>query len=244
MAFNPNKYKGFRTDDKALPVILLLDVSGSMSGDKIDTLYSAVNQMVEELNDESKKQECGFKVAIFTFGAEVKLHTPYTDVKDLVGKIPPFDANGMTPLGTVLDLAKDMVEDKTVTKGRWYKPAVVLVSDGVPTDDYEKTLRRFIDEGRSAKCQRFSLGIGIQADFDMLNTFASQSDWCMHAENTADIVKAFKFVTMSVSARTVSNNPNVFPEVQRPLKHKRVWERLLLPTGAMMMMTMMICKRF
>ncbi len=211
MAFNPNKYKGFRTDDKALPVILLLDVSGSMSGDKIDTLYSAVNQMVEELNDESKKQECGFKVAIFTFGAEVKLHTPYTDVKDLVGKIPPFDANGMTPLGTVLDLAKDMVEDKTVTKGRWYKPAVVLVSDGVPTDDYEKTLRRFIDEGRSAKCQRFSLGIGIQADFDMLNKFASQSDWCMHAENTADIVKAFKFVTMSVSARTVSNNPNVFP---------------------------------
>lgn len=209
MAFNPNKYKGFRTDDKALPVILLLDVSGSMFGDKIDTLYSAVNQMVEELNDESKKQECGFKVAIFTFGAEVKLHTPYTDVKDLVGKIPPFDADGMTPLGAVLDLAKDMVEDKTVTKGRWYKPAVVLVSDGIPTDDYEKPLRRFIEEGRSAKCQRFSLG--IQADFDMLNKFASQPDWCMHAENTADIVKAFKFVTMSVSARTVSNNPNVFP---------------------------------
>ena len=37
MAFNPAAYKA--PVAKKLPVVLLLDVSGSMGGDKINTLY-------------------------------------------------------------------------------------------------------------------------------------------------------------------------------------------------------------
>lgn len=209
MAFDPNKYKGLKTSEKALPIILLLDVSGSMSGNKIDILYDAVNHMVDELNQQATQMERTFKVAIFTFGNTVNLHTPFTDAKDLVGNISRINASGGTPLGAVLDLAKDMIEDKSVTLGRWYRPAVVLVSDGYPTDSWEGNLDSFIHDGRSAKCQRFSLA--IQADLTMLRKFASQSEFCLQAENAADILKAFQFVTMSVQNRAVSSNPNIFP---------------------------------
>lgn len=211
MAFDPNKYKGFHSSEKVLPVVLLLDVSGSMAGDKIRILYESVNRMIEELDKLSKKQECGFKIAIITFGNEVRVDLRYTAVKDLRGKVTPVNAGGMTPLGKALDLAKDMIDDKTETPGRWYKPAVVLVSDGMPNDQYEGPLQQFIGEGRSAKTQRFSLA--IQANLDVLKRFASENDFCMTAENVADIPKAFNFITMSVSTRSASANPNVFAGV-------------------------------
>ena len=220
MAFDPNKYKGLNTQEKSLPVVLLLDVSGSMSsgmtnsgdGSKIDVLYRATNLMIEELEKQAKTQECGFKVAVITFGNNVEVHTPYTDVKDIKGNLAPFSANGMTPLGHALDLAKDMIDDKSVTLGRWYRPAVVLVSDGFPNDDYKGIMDSFIHDGRTAKCQRFSVGIGSEGDvdFNMLRTFVSVPENCKKAENATEIVAALKFVTMSVSSRSASGNPNVF----------------------------------
>ena len=41
----------------------------------------------------------------------------------------------MTPMGTALKMAKDMIDDKQETPSRIYRPAVVLVSDGAPNDD-------------------------------------------------------------------------------------------------------------
>lgn len=220
MAFNPNKHKGLNTQEKSLPIVLLLDVSNSMNremmnssdGKKIDVLYRATNLMIEELEKQAKTQECGFKVAVITFGNNVELHTPYTDVKDIKGRLAPFSANGMTPLGHALDLAKDMIDDKSVTLGRWYRPAVVLISDGFPTDDYKSIMNSFINDGRTSKCQRFSVGIGNEdsVDFDMLRSFVSVPENCKKAENATEIVAALKFVTMSVSSRSASGNPNVF----------------------------------
>ena len=48
MAFDPTS-KGYKASSaKPLPVVLLLDVSGSMSGEKINALNAAVRQMLQE----------------------------------------------------------------------------------------------------------------------------------------------------------------------------------------------------
>ena len=218
MAFDPSKYK-VTTGERYMPVVLLLDVSGSMDGDKINNLYDATVKMIETFADEGKK-EIPYKIAIITFGASVDYHTPYTDAtKDLASNLRPFYADGMTPLGTALRMAKDLIEDKDETPKRWYRPAVVLVSDGYPNDNnWQGELQDFISNGRTARCQRLSMGIGNNADFNMLRNFASEDPekisgtdkFCFKAENATDIVKVFKLISSSIS-QSASSNKNDFP---------------------------------
>lgn len=208
MVFDPTSFKAPQA--KKLPVILLLDVSGSMAGEKINTLYDAVSDMLRTFS-EAKTRETVIDVAIITFGEEVLLHTPYTPVDALRNSgLNRFYADGMTPLGTALKMAKTMIEDKTVTPSRIYRPAIVLVSDGMPNDNWERPLEDFIKTGRSSKCQCFSVAIGIDGmnQKSMLLKFCASEDRFFHAENVSQIIDAFAKISMSISVRAASQNPN------------------------------------
>lgn len=206
MAFNPNNYKAPQA--KKLPVILLLDVSGSMSGAKIDSLYDATIDMIETFAAAQAKEQV-IDVAIITFGDSVDLHTRYTPVKDLQAKgISKFKASGMTPMGTALRMAKDMIEDKDTTPSNIYRPAVVLVSDGAPNDEWRGPLDNFKNNGRSSKCQRFAVAIGNDADDQMLKLFAEDNEHFLLAENANDIVDKFKQISMSISMKAPSSINN------------------------------------
>lgn len=209
MAFNPNNYKP--PVCKTLPVVLLLDVSGSMSGEKIDNLYDATVEMINTFVAE-KVKETIIDVSIITFGDEIKLHTPFTPVSDLqkIG-LNKFIASGMTPLGTAFRMAKDMLDDKTVLPSPINTPAVVLVSDGHPNDEWKVPLHDFYASGRTQKCQKFAIAIGNDVDVDMLEKFTGDKSMVFFAERAADIASCFQIVTSSVSTRSRSANPNVIP---------------------------------
>ena len=209
MAFNPNNYKA--PEAKKLPVILLLDVSGSMSGAKIDSLYDATIDMIETFAAAQAKEQI-IDVAIITFGDSVDLHTRYTPVKDLQAKgISKFKASGMTPMGTALRMAKDMIDDKNETPSRIYRPAVVLVSDGAPNDDWKRPMDKFINDGRSAKCQRFAVAIGNDADRSVLERFTQDANAVLFAEDAKDISEQFKTISMSISTMATAPNSNSVP---------------------------------
>ena len=209
MAFNPADFT--IPAAKPLPVILLLDVSGSMQyNDNIGALNKAVAEMIAAFADQTKR-EVEIQVSAITFGAEVKLHLPYTPAGKIVWST--LTASGQTPLATALKMAKAMVEDRSVTPSRAYRPAVVLVSDGAPVpaeQPWREALKAFISEGRSAKCERMALGIGSEADESVLEAFIAGSDNAkvFHASDAAGIADFFKFVTMSVTTRSKSVNPN------------------------------------
>jgi len=206
--FDPAKFTV--PDAKPLPVILLLDVSGSMHGAKIQNLNEAVKDMLETFRD----TECGeteIHVAIITFGAEVKLHQALASANDI--KYHDLSASGGTPLGTAFKMAKAMIEDKDVVPSRAYRPTVVLVSDGRPGDSWKQPLKDFIGEGRSSKCDRMAMAIGADADEGVLGEFIEGATHPLfYAENATQLRDFFKFVTMSVTIRTMSQTPNVAPE--------------------------------
>ena len=214
MAFNPNNYKA--PEVKKLPVILLLDVSGSMQGAKIDSLYNATCDMIDTFVGAQLKEQ-SIDVAIITFGKEIKLHTPYTPVKEIQDKgLEHFVADGMTPMGTAIQMAKDMIDDKSVTPSRIYRPAVVLVSDGEPNDDWRNPMAMFINDGRSSKCQRFAVAIGEKADRTVLETFTENPDNVFYAANASDLAECFKTVSMSVTTTaTKPDIPKVVAEVKK-----------------------------
>ena len=212
MAFNPKNYKP--PLDKSLPVILLLDVSGSMHGNKIDSLYDAVVEMIKTFEHAIIKETI-INVAVITFGNEVLLHTPYTPVSTLAANgISRFDADGMTPMGTALRMAKDMIEDRETTSNKCYRPAVILVSDGEPNDDWRKPMEQFVNSGRTQKCQRFSVAIGNDANRSVLRMFADNDASLFEADDAGEITEKFKKISTIVSKRANSQNPNVAPEVE------------------------------
>jgi len=197
-------------DAKPLPVILLLDVSGSMHGAKIQNLNAAVKDMLETFRD-TESGEIEIHVAIITFGAEVKLHQALASASDI--KWHDLSASGGTPLGTAFKMAKAMIQDKDIVPSRAYRPTVVLVSDGQPTDSWEQPLDDFIGEGRSSRCDRMAMAIGADADEGVLGKFIEGATHPLfYAENAKQLQEVFKFVTMSVTIRTQSQNPNLVPE--------------------------------
>jgi uncharacterized protein YegL len=203
--FDPKKFT--TPAAKPLPVILLLDVSSSMEGTKIRNLNTAVKEMLDTFAQE-EKMETEILVSVITFGNSVDLKIPYTRSSNI--KWENLSAEGNTPMGTALRMAKAMIEDKETTPSRAYRPTVVLVSDGQPNDEWKTPLENFISEGRSSKCDRMAMALGQDADESVLRRFiAGTPHELFFAENASQLHEFFQKVTMSVTMRTQSKNPNL-----------------------------------
>ena len=218
--FNPANFTVAKA--KPLPVVLLLDVSSSMGGESIKKLNIAVKEMISDFAS-AEKNEVEILVSIITFGAEVLLHTPYTSAKDIEWQ--DLTVSGSTPMGTAFSMAKAMIEDKETTPSRAYRPTIVLVSDGEPTDSWQQPLRALVNDGRSNKCDRMAMAIGGAASNTVLNEFISGTEnKVFTAQDASQIQEFFKFVTMSVTTRTNSQNANVVPkpeEIEQLVKQEQ-----------------------
>ena len=218
--FNPANFTVAKA--KPLPVVLLLDVSSSMGGESIKKLNIAVKEMISDFAS-AEKNEVEILVSIITFGAKVLLHTPYTSAKDIEWQ--DLTVSGSTPMGTAFSMAKAMIEDKETTPSRAYRPTIVLVSDGEPTDSWQQPLRALVNDGRSNKCDRMAMAIGGAASNTVLNEFISGTEnRVFTAQDASQIQEFFKFVTMSVTTRTNSQNANVVPkpeEIEQLVKQEQ-----------------------
>lgn len=115
--------------------LLLLDVSGSMQGDKIRQLNEGLQVFKDEIlqDDLARKR---VDLAIITFGEDVKLVSDFTSV-DALPDIT-LTASGLTPMGYALNMAMDKIEERKQeykTKGiDYYRPWIFMITDGEPTD--------------------------------------------------------------------------------------------------------------
>jgi len=233
---------------KPLPVFLLLDVSGSMNEivdpenarrtgqtlesdgktwelveggtSKIQILNEAVKEMIESFAAE-ERTETEFLISIIIFGDSATQHLPPTPASSV--KWTDMTAGGCTAMGAAFSVAKAMIEDKQVVPSRAYRPTVVLVSDGEPTDDWSRPLESLIAEGRSSKCFFMAMGIGENPGLPVLERFISKTPMLAEVNGTAirntvfrateadTIHEFFRKVTMSVTVRSKSSNPNAVP---------------------------------
>lgn len=204
--------KMINVEARALPVILLLDTSGSMgNNNRIDTLNDAVNRMISTFNADSDS-DVVIKTAIITFGGTSASIYKEFGKNDAEAKVN-LQAEGMTPLGSALKLAKEkIIEDKSIISSRDYRPTVILVSDGEPNDEWKTALDDFINNGRSSKCFRWALSICVDKKseaYRMLTKFVSNEEYLFDSSSSADLYKFFQKVTVSTVARTKSTNPNI-----------------------------------
>lgn len=197
------------TAPRPLPVIVLADVSGSMAADgKIEALNLALRDMVKAFGEQSRIR-AEIQVGLITFGGSgARSHLPLAPAHQ-VTHLSSLQAEGATPLGQALGLATQLLEDRDLIPGRAYRPVLVLVSDGMPTDDWAPALEKLRASERAEKATRFAMAIGADADEKMLKSFANDKEAPLFkANNARDIHRFFQAVTMSVATKSQSPNPN------------------------------------
>ncbi|MBQ9874950.1 MAG: VWA domain-containing protein [Thermoguttaceae bacterium] len=129
---------------RRLPVYLLIDVSGSMSGEPIESVKNGMQTLHSALRRDPYALESAY-VSVITFSSDVQQIVPLTEVA--MFQPPQISAGGGTSLGAALKKVTECAEvevQKTTAdeKGDW-KPLVFILTDGVPTDDVTKGLEIF-----------------------------------------------------------------------------------------------------
>lgn len=206
-----NKLKEFViSEPRAIPVIIIADASGSMNEDgKIEALNHSIRDMIKSFSEEARVR-AEIRVGMISFSGEsAKTHLPLAPANKILD-IQPLAAAGGTPMGKAFDLARELIEDKEQIDSRAYKPVLILVSDGQPTDDWEKSFDSLCKSERAQKATRFALAIGNDADEEMLKKFGNDPESpFFRAHQARDIHRFFRAVTMSIGAQTKSMTPGV-----------------------------------
>ena len=181
---------------RRLPVYLLLDTSGSMTGEPIEAVKNGVQMMVHSLRQNPQAIETAF-VSIITFDSEAKQLIPLTDLASF--QTVDLKAAGTTALGAALSLLADKLENEVTKttleqKGDW-KPIVFIMTDGVPTDDWQAGFQKLtaVKKGLIVGC-----AAGNNADDKVLKEIADQ---VVRLSNTdADSIgKFFQWVSASIA---------------------------------------------
>ena len=129
---------------RRLPVYLLLDCSGSMSGEPIAAMEMGLKTLMGDLRNDPQALETVW-LSVITFASSAEQIIPLTDINDFLP--PELAASGTTALGEAVDLLADRIRTEVrVTradqKGDW-KPLVFVLTDGEPTDDWQKSVENF-----------------------------------------------------------------------------------------------------
>ncbi len=203
MAFDPTSF--VLDTPRPLPLILLLDKSGSMDGEKIATLNAAIQELGQDLAQaETPQGEVHIVMIVFDHGVTVQ---PMVPAREFLPE--SLTAGGATAMGAAIDAARALIEDRDRVPSRAYAPTMVLVSDGQPTDDVRGPLQRLFDSERGRKALRLALAIGNDADVDTLQKFVGNPELpVIKATEVRRIRDFFRWVSMSVQVRSKSRNPD------------------------------------
>ncbi len=120
------------------PVVLLLDTSGSMSGQPIDQLNQGLVTLQQELSQDSYAAR-RVQVAIVTFDSYVNVVQDFVDFDQF--NPPHLSATGTTAMGEGIETALNLIEShKQLLKANdidYYRPWLLMITDGAPTDSWQ-----------------------------------------------------------------------------------------------------------
>ncbi len=157
------------------PIVLLVDVSNSMEGEPHRQLQAGLDAFANYLQEDSLSKR-RVEVAVVTFG-DTTLEA-YDFVQAFEWLPPELTLRGTTPMGQAIRHGLDILEDRTafyLREGRpHYRPWMLLITDGAPTDEYISASDRLKQAQDERKLHFYAIGVN-DADLEILNSLSRRS---------------------------------------------------------------------
>jgi uncharacterized protein YegL len=180
---------------RRLPVYLLLDTSGSMSGEPIEAVKNGVQVMISSLRQNPQAIETAF-ISVITFDNSANQIIPLTDLSSF--QMKDIQATGSTAFGEALKLVSSCIDREVAkttleTKGDW-KPLVFIMTDGVPTDNWQNGLNEF---KKRKVAYTVACAAGHGADTSLLKQI-TENVVSLDTADSQSISKFFAWVSASI----------------------------------------------
>jgi uncharacterized protein YegL len=203
------EYAGFEASEFAdnpeprVPCVLLLDTSGSMTGQPIAELNEGLITLKDTLATDalaSKRAE----IAIVTFGGMVTTIQEFVTAQNF--QPPRLQASGGTPMGEAIMQGLGMIAQRKATYRTngvsFYRPWVFLITDGGPDpNDPWQTAAIQVKEGEASKSFAF-FTVGVEgANLEVLAQIAIRAPVKLKGLNFRDL-----FLWLSQSMQAVSQS--------------------------------------
>ena len=125
------------------PVVLLLDTSSSMSGERINYLNAGIAAFKKEVEQEPKVAQ-HLDLAITTFNSNGRTVQEFVPIHQFL--LPQLSAEGETAMGKGIELALNEVESRKISYEnnniQYRKPWLFLIIGSPPTDDWQNAAQR------------------------------------------------------------------------------------------------------
>ncbi len=177
----------FTTQVIAKDVILILDVSGSMQGQKIDQAKRALGYVLDQLNANDRFNIISFSTGTSAYASSLQPISVREDARNFVARLR---AEGSTDINRALLEGMNMADKERPT-------IVIFLTDGLPTTGETNSQKIITNVTNAARknVRLFTFGVGDDVNTIMLDTLADQlrgsSGYVRPNEKIDEIVSAF-----------------------------------------------------
>lgn len=158
-----------------VPIVLCLDVSGSMAGAPINELNNGVKLFFDVLHADTIATASA-EIAIVSFNDQPNLVLDFQGLAR-INQPPMLTPSGSTDLGGGIDLALSLLDARKReyqnTGVDYFQPWLILMTDGAPTTTtHQQMSTRVCQLEGEGRLVVFPIGIGIGADMVVLGLFS------------------------------------------------------------------------
>lgn len=184
---------------KSLVIFFLIDTSGSMKGTKMGELNTAMEELVPEIR-RIGEADTDVKVAVLTFSTNLAwMYSEPVSIEEFEWN--RLSANGITNMGAAFEELNLRLSRNSFlnSPSLSFAPVIFLMTDGYPSDDYKQGLKKLSDNSWYKYALKVALGIGKEANDEMLAEFTNSEDTVVHAYTGGQLASLIKKIAVTSS---------------------------------------------